>query len=45
MTETDIDRVWKFMESICFCMLSNRDGSKIHSRPMGAFVRRDEDAV
>jgi general stress protein 26 len=33
------------MESIRFCMLSNWDGSKIHSRPMGAFVRRDEGVV
>jgi general stress protein 26 len=45
MTEKDIDRVWRMMQSIRFCMFSNWDGAKLHSRPMGAFVRRDEGAI
>jgi general stress protein 26 len=45
MTEKDIDRVWRMMQSIRFCMFSNWDGANLHSRPMGAFVRRDEGAI
>jgi general stress protein 26 len=45
MTETDIDRVWKLMQSIRYCMFSNWNGTRLHSRPMGAFVRPDEGAV
>jgi general stress protein 26 len=41
----DTDKIWELMESISFCMLSNWDGEKLHSRPMGAFVRRDEGAI
>jgi general stress protein 26 len=42
---TEIDRVWELMESIRHCMFSNWDGAKIHSRPMGAIVRRDERVI
>ena len=45
MMDTNIDRVWSMMEKIRFCMLSNWNGAKLHSRPMGAFVRRQESAV
>ena len=45
MAETDVDRAWQLMESIRLCMFSNWDGRRIHSRPMGAFVRRDEGAL
>jgi len=45
MTDTDLNRVWKLMESIRYCMLSNWTGTTLHSRPMGALVRRREHAV
>jgi general stress protein 26 len=41
----DTDRVWALMEKIAICMLTTRDGEQIRSRPMGAYVRRDESAV
>lgn len=45
MDHNDVDRVWELMRSITFCMLSNWDGERLHSRPMGAVVRRDEGAI
>ena len=45
MAQTDLEKVWELMTSISFCMLSNWDGEKIHSRPMGAVVRAEENAV
>ena len=42
---SDTDRVWELMEKISICMLTTHDGEQIRSRPMAAFVRRDEDAV
>jgi general stress protein 26 len=41
----DTSRVWTLMEKISICMLSTRDGEQIRSRPMGAYVRRQENAV
>ena len=41
----DADRVWELMNAISTCMLTTHDGDQIRSRPMAAFVRRDEDAV
>ena len=41
----DTDRVWALMEKIAICMLTTRDGEQIRSRPMGAYLRRDENAV
>jgi general stress protein 26 len=42
---TDLDRVWAMVESIRFCMLATWDGTKLHSRPMGVFPRRDDNAL
>ena len=42
---SDTDRVWELMDRISTCMLTTHDGDHIRSRPMRAFVRRDEDAV
>jgi general stress protein 26 len=42
---SDTDRVWELMDKISTCMLTTHDGDHIRSRPMTAFVRRDEDAV
>jgi general stress protein 26 len=41
----DIDRVWDLMEKISVCMMATWDGSDLHSRPMHAQTKRDEDAV
>jgi general stress protein 26 len=43
--ESDVDRVWKLMEKMTFCMLSTRDGEDIRSRPMAAYVQRDENTI
>jgi general stress protein 26 len=42
---SDTDRVWELMDRISTCMLTTHDGDHIRSRPMRAFVRRDEDTV
>jgi general stress protein 26 len=42
---SDSDRVWELMEKISICMLTTHDGERIRSRPMAAFVRRDEGAI
>jgi general stress protein 26 len=33
------------MESVQFCMLSTWNGTKLRSRPMGAFVQRQEGVI
>jgi general stress protein 26 len=45
MAESDADRVWKWMKSICFCMMSHWSGEKPVARPMTAFVRRAEHSI
>ncbi|RWO40354.1 MAG: general stress protein [Mesorhizobium sp.] len=42
---SDLDRVWKLMDRIGFCMLATREGDDIRSRPMAAHVVRDENAI
>jgi general stress protein 26 len=44
-SDTDVDRVWKLINKIGFCMLSTRDGEDIRSRPMAAHAKRDENAI
>lgn len=41
----DTDRVWELMKKIGICMLASWDGRELHARPMGAYVRREENAV
>jgi general stress protein 26 len=41
----DAERVWDLMEKISICMLASWDGRELTSRPMGAFVRRRNNAV
>ena len=41
----DTAHVWDLMEKIGFCMLSSRDGQDIRSRPMAAYVEREEGRV
>jgi len=38
-------KVWEMMEKIGFCMFSSRDGEDIRSRPMAAYVEREEGRV
>jgi general stress protein 26 len=41
----DTDRVWELMKKISICMLTTWDGRELHARPMGAYVRREDNAV
>ncbi|MGA8076002.1 MAG: pyridoxamine 5'-phosphate oxidase family protein [Xanthobacteraceae bacterium] len=41
----EIDRVWDLMKKISICMFATWDGRELHARPMGAYVRREDDAV
>jgi general stress protein 26 len=41
----DTDRVWDLMKNISICMLASWDGRELHARPMGAYVRRAENAI
>jgi general stress protein 26 len=45
MSAPNIDRVWELMESVRFCMFSTWNGDELRSRPMGAFVRRQEGVI
>jgi len=45
MAENDVDRVWELMKKISICMLASWDGGELHARPMGAYVRREDNAV
>lgn len=42
---SDRDRVWDLMEKIGFAMLVTRDGEKLRSRPMAAYIERDENCI
>ena len=42
---SDTDRVWELMQKISICMLTTHDGERLRSRPMAAFVRREDDAI
>ncbi|WP_027057764.1 pyridoxamine 5'-phosphate oxidase family protein [Mesorhizobium loti] len=43
--EKDLDRVWKLMDKIGFCMLATREGEDIRSRPMAAHSVREENTI
>jgi general stress protein 26 len=45
MSEPSIERVRELIESVRFCMLSNWNGSKLRSRPMGALLQREEGLI
>ncbi len=40
-----VAHVWEMMDKIGFCMFSSRDGEDIRSRPMAAYVERDEGRI
>jgi general stress protein 26 len=41
----DTTRVWELMEKIGFCMFTSMDGEELRSRPMAAYVERDENRI
>jgi general stress protein 26 len=41
----DLTHVWDLMEKIGFCMLASKEGEDIRSRPMAAYVEREEGKV
>ncbi len=45
MADNDIDRVWELMKKIGICMLASWDGRELQARPMGAYVRYEENAI
>jgi general stress protein 26 len=45
MAATDVKLVWKLASKISICMLANWDGQELRSRPMGAYVRPEENAI
>jgi general stress protein 26 len=45
MATNDVDRVWELMKKITFCMLANWNGKVLRSRPMAAYLRREEGAI
>nr|WP_316654706.1 pyridoxamine 5'-phosphate oxidase family protein [uncultured Gellertiella sp.] len=44
-TTHDIDRTWKLMKDIGFCMFTTRVGADIRARPMSAHVEPIENAI
>lgn len=42
---SDTERVWDLMKKIGICMLASWDGKELQARPMGAYVRPEENAV
>jgi general stress protein 26 len=45
MADNDFDRVWELMKKIGICMLASWDGRELQARPMGAYVRHEDDAI
>jgi general stress protein 26 len=45
MADADTDRVWDLIKKIGICMLATWDGHQLHARPMGAYVRREDNAI
>ncbi|WBU30119.1 pyridoxamine 5'-phosphate oxidase family protein [Rhodopseudomonas palustris] len=45
MNEGNAQHAWDLMKKITFAMLATRDGEKIRSRPMAAYVRPEEGAI
>lgn len=39
------ERVWDLMEKVGFCMLASHDGDLIRSRPMAAYIEREEGTI
>ncbi len=44
-SQESIAHVWELIEKIGFCMFASRDGDSIRSRPMAAYVKKEEGRV
>lgn len=42
MSDNEVELVWDLMEKVGFCMLVTREGEDMRSRPMAAYLNRDE---
>jgi general stress protein 26 len=42
---SQVERVWELAKKIGFAMLVTRDGERLRSRPMAAFVRPDDNTI
>jgi general stress protein 26 len=42
---TSTDRVWELMKKISICMFAHWDGHELRARPMGAYIRKEDNAV
>lgn len=42
---SDTDKVWDLMKKVSICMLATKDGETIRSRPMGAYLRKEENRI
>jgi general stress protein 26 len=45
MSQQNVERIWELMKSISYRLLTNWDGRSLHSRPMGAILRPEENAI
>jgi general stress protein 26 len=45
MADNDNERVWELMKKTPICMLATWDGKDMHSRPMDARSRREENTI
>jgi general stress protein 26 len=45
MANSDVEHIWKLIESISLCMLTTLTGTKLRSRPMSAFARPEEGII
>lgn len=43
--ESEVDKVWRLMDKVGFCMLSTLEGDDIRARPMSAHIDRDEGVI
>jgi len=41
----DVTHVWDLVEKIGFCMFTSMDGEELRSRPMAAYVEREEGRI
>lgn len=42
---SETDKVWELMKKVTICMLATKDGEGIRSRPMGAYLRKEENRI
>ncbi|MET0183588.1 MAG: pyridoxamine 5'-phosphate oxidase family protein [Caulobacterales bacterium] len=45
MAKNELDDVWEFLDDVHTGWLTTRHGQQLHGRPMGVYVRRDDNAI